>query len=284
MKIKIIADSTCDLSKDLLEKYDISLVPLYISMGNKTFKDGVEVTPDDIYDYVSKTGNLAKTAAPNIDDYIKVFRHWNQLGYQIMCFCISKDCSSSYQNACVAANEFDDIYVVDTRNLSTGEGLVVLYGADMIKEGYSAEEVQSACNEAATRVEASFVVDSIDFLHKGGRCSALAAFGANLLKLKPGIDVVDGKMKPSKKYRGNIDKVILDYVNDRLAGRDDIIKNRIFITHTGCKTEVVERIKEKINKIAPDFKEVIETRAGCTVTTHCGPNTLGVLFIRKGKL
>lgn len=281
MKLKIISDSTCDLSKEILEKYDISTVPLYINMGGNMLKDGIEVTPNDIYAHVKQTGVLPKTAAPNLSDYLDVFNYWHDLGYEIICFCISSDCSSSYQNACTAAQMVGDTYVVDTRNLSSGEGHVVLYGAELAQKGATAEEIQKACIEVAPRVEASFVIDSIDFLYKGGRCSSLAAFGANLLKLKPCIDVTDGKMAPSKKYRGNIEKVILDYVTDRLKGRTDIIKHRIFITHTGCSREVVAQVRDKINEIMPGFDEITETFAGCTVTSHCGPNTLGILFIRS---
>lgn len=280
MKVKIVSDSTCDLSKELLEKFNISIVPLYVNIGDKVLKDGLEITPDDIYTHVDKTGVLPKTAAPNLADYLDVFNYWHDNGYEIVCFCISSDFSSSYQNACTAAQMVGDTYVVDTRNLSTGGGHIVLYGAEMAQNGSSAAEIQKACVEIAPKVEASFVVDSIDYLYKGGRCSALAAFGANLLKLKPCINVIDGKMTPSKKYRGNIDKVILDYVADRLKNRTDIVKHRIFITHSGCKSEVVTQVRDKINELLPGFDEIIETTAGCTISSHCGPNTLGVLFIR----
>lgn len=281
MKIKIISDSTGDLSPELIEKYDIAIVPLYVLMGDNMQKDGLEVTPEDIYAHVEKTGKLPSTSAPNLGDFQDEFKKWRNQGYDIVHFNISSDFSSSYQNACAAAEGMNGVYVVDTRNLSTGSGLVVLHGAELAQQGKSAAEIKAACDAMVDKVEASFVVDSIDYLHKGGRCSSVAALGANLLKLKPLIEVVDGKMKAGKKYRGNIDKVILNYVADKLRGRDDIDKHRIFITHTKCSPVTVQQVRGKINELYPGFEEILETTAGCTVTSHCGPGTLGILFVRK---
>ena len=281
MKIKIISDSTGDLSPELIEKYDIAIVPLYVLMGDNMQKDGLEVTPEDIYAHVEKTGKLPSTSAPNLGDFQDEFKKWRDQGYDIVHFNISSDFSSSYQNACAAAEGMDGVYVVDTRNLSTGSGLVVLHGAELAQQGKSAAEIKAACDAMVDKVEASFVVDSIDYLHKGGRCSSVAALGANLLKLKPLIEVIDGKMKAGKKYRGNIDKVILNYVADKLRGRDDIDKHRIFITHTKCSPVTVQQLRGKINELYPGFEEILETTAGCTVTSHCGPGTLGILFVRK---
>lgn len=281
MKIKIISDSTGDLSPELIEKYDIAIVPLYVLMGENMQKDGLEVTPEDIYAHVEKTGKLPSTSAPNLGDFQDEFKKWRDQGYDIVHFNISSDFSSSYQNACAAAEGMDGVYVVDTRNLSTGSGLVVLHGAELAQQGKSAAEIKAACDAMVDKVEASFVVDSIDYLHKGGRCSSVAALGANLLKLKPLIEVIDGKMKAGKKYRGNIDKVILNYVADKLRGRDDIDKHRIFITHTKCSPVTVQQVRGKINELYPGFEEILETTAGCTVTSHCGPGTLGILFVRK---
>ena len=281
MKIKIISDSTCDLSPELIQKYDIAIVPLYVLMGDKTQKDGLEVSPEDIYSYVSETGKLPSTSAPNLGDFNAEFKKWRDEGYEIVHFNISSDFSSSYQNACTAAAETDGVYVVDTRNLSTGSGLVVLHGVELAQQGKSGAEIKEACDAMTSKVEASFVVDSIDYLHKGGRCSSVAALGANLLKLKPLIEVLDGKMKAGKKYRGNIDKVIINYVTDKLKDRDDIDKHRIFITHTKCNPVVVQQVRGKINELYPGFEEILETTAGCTITSHCGPGTLGVLFVRK---
>ena len=281
MKIKIISDSTCDLSPELLAKYDIDILPLYVVTGDKTQKDGLEITPEDIYDYVKETGKLPSTSAPNVDDYMTKFKKWRDEGYEVVHFNISSDFSSAYQNALNAASQTDGVYVVDTRNLSTGSGLVVLHGAELAQQGKSAAEIKEACDAMTDKVEASFVVDSIDYLHKGGRCSSVAALGANLLKLKPLIEVLDGKMKAGKKYRGNIDKVILNYVSDKLSGRDDIDKHRIFITHTKFNEVTVQQVRKKITELYPGFEEILETTAGCTITSHCGPGTLGILFVRK---
>ena len=281
MKVKIISDSTCDLSKDIIAKYDIAVVPLYVVINEETKKDGIDASPEDIYEYVEKNGKLPTTSAANLGDYLDVFKYWREQGYEIVHFNISGEFSSSYRNACLAAEEIDGVYVVDSRNLSTGQGLVVLHGAEMAMNGCSAKEIYESCTDITSKVEASFVVDSIDYLYKGGRCSALAAFGANLLKLKPCIEVKNGKMDPGKKYRGNISRVMINYVIDRLSGRDDIDKHRVFITHTKCEKEDVENVRAKLMELCPDFEEILETTAGCTVTTHCGPNTLGILFVRK---
>lgn len=281
MKVKILADSTCDLSKELIEKYDITILPLYVSMHDEMMRDGIEVNADEIYDYVKETGKLPTTSAANVGDFTEAFTSWREQGYEVVQFCISSGFSSTYHNACIAAEEVGGVYVVDSKNLSTGHGLVVLHGAEMAEQGFAANEIADACSRMVDKVEASFVVDSIEYLRKGGRCSALAAFGANLLNLKPCIEVVNGGMKPTKKYRGNINKVILSYVSDRLSGRDDIDNHRIFITHTKCDNEIVDIVRKKIMEIKPDFEEILETTAGCTVTTHCGANTLGIMFVRK---
>lgn len=281
MNVKIISDSTCDLSPELLKKYDIAVIPLSINMEEKTGKDGIDVTPEDIYEFVAKSGKLPTTSAVNVADYAEVFKYWHDQGYSVVHFTISSEFSSTYQNACIAAENFNNVFVVDSRNLSTGQGLLVLHAAEMAQKGHNAMEIFEQCTKLAKKVEASFVIDSLNYLYKGGRCSAVSALGANLLRLKPCIEVVDGKMDVGKKYRGKFDKVILDYVTERLTGRDDIDKTRIFITHTKCQPEVIKAVEKKVREICPDFGEFLETTAGCTVTTHCGPNTLGILFIRK---
>ena len=281
MKIKITSDSTCDLSPELIEKYDIGIMPLYVVMGEETKKDGVEATPQDIYSFVEKTDTLPKTSAPSLGDYTDFFSQYTDQGYEVIHFNISSGFSSSHDTACNAAKEVGSVRAVDTRNLSSGSGLVVLHACEMAQAGAGVDEIVKECTELTDRVEASFVVDSIDYLYKGGRCSSVSALGANLLKLKPCIEVIDGGMNSGKKYRGLINKVIIDYVTDRLLGRDDIDKHRIFITHTNCDKKTVDEVRKKINEISPGFDEILETTAGCTITSHCGPNTLGVLFIRK---
>ncbi len=280
MSIKITSDSTSDLSPALLEQYDITVLPLYVTMGEQTCRDGVDARPEDLFAYVERTGSLPTTAAVNVADYHDCFAQFSPRHEAVIHITISSDFSSCYQNACVAAEDFSNVYVVDSRNLSTGHGLVVLEAALAAQRGEQPEAIAAHLNEVAGRVEASFVVDKLDYLVKGGRCSSAAALGANLLKLKPCIEVVDGRMKVGKKYRGNYDKVLLQYVRERLDGRDDLALDRIFVTHTPCRPETVEAVKAEIQTYAP-FSEIIETTAGCTISSHCGPNTLGILFLRS---
>ena len=280
MSIKITSDSTCDLSPELLAKYNVSIVPLYVTMGEKTCRDGVDAQPADLFDYVSRTGDLPTTAAVNIADYQDFFAPLSQEYDAVIHFNISCDFSSCHQNARLAAEEFDNVYVVDSRNLSTGHGLVVVEAALAAQRGASAEEIVEYLTDVTGRVEASFVIDKLDYLVKGGRCSSVAALGANLLKLKPCVDVVDGQMKVGKKYRGAFEKILPEYVKDRLMGREDISFDRIFVTHTDCAPEVVAMVKEEVAKYA-SFAEVLETTAGATISSHCGPDTLGILFVRS---
>ena len=280
MKIKIMSDSACDLSQDLLEKYDIAIAPFQVTLGSRSGPDGV-ITPDDIYTYVEESGELPKTAAVNLQEYLKIFGEWHDKGYQIVHFCLSSSWSSSYQNACIAAEEIGDVRVVDSRNLSTGQGLLVIHAAEMAASGSTAEEILASCHDLVPRVEASFVVNDMEYLKKGGRCSALAAIGANVLQIKPCIEVVDGVLKVGKKYRGKIRRAIKLYAEDRLKERTDIDTTRIMLTHTRCDRETIEYVKDLIRELQPDTGEILETVAGATVTTHCGPETLGVLFIRK---
>ena len=280
MSIKITSDSTSDLSPALLEQYDITVLPLYVTMGEQTCRDGVDARPEDLFAYVERTGSLPTTAAVNVADYHDCFAQFSPRHEAVIHITISSDSSSCYQNACVAAEGFSNVYVVDSRNLSTGHGLVVLEAALAAQRGEQPEAIVAHLNEVAGQVEASFVVDKLDYLVKGGRCSSAAALGANLLKLKPCIEVVDGRMKVGKKYRGNYDKVLLQYVRERLDGRDDLALDRIFVTHTPCRPETVEAVKAEIQTYAP-FSEIIETTAGCTISSHCGPNTLGILFLRS---
>ena len=280
MSIKITSDSTSDLSPALREQYDITVLPLYVTMGEQTCQDGVDACPEDLFAYVERTGSLPTTAAVNVADYHDCFAQFSPRHEAVIHITISSDFSSCYQNACVAAEGFSNVYVVDSRNLSTGHGLVVLEAALAAQRGEQPEAIVAHLNEVASQVEASFVVDKLDYLVKGGRCSSAAALGANLLKLKPCIEVVDGRMKVGKKYRGNYDKVLLQYVRERLDGRDDLALDRIFVTHTPCRPETVEAVKAEIQTYAP-FSEIIETTAGCTISSHCGPNTLGILFLRS---
>lgn len=282
-KILIASDSTSDLNAELIERYGIKLLPLGVSMGDKQYTDGVDVTPDDIYANYEKTGTLPKTSAINLAAATAFFEQYTSQGYAVVFFAISSQMSSTYQNVKLAASEFENVYVVDTQNLSTGGGLLVVAAAEMAKTGKTAEEIAKACEALVPFVDASFVIDSLEFLHKGGRCSAVAAFGANLLRLKPCIVVKGGKMSVGGKYRGKYGDVLLKYVAERIGDASDIDLDRIFVTHAGCDAEIVDACVAKVKELAP-FGEVHITRAGCTISSHCGRNTLGVLFIRKNPL
>lgn len=282
-QIIISSDSTCDLSKELVERYQIHIQPMGISLGDQIYRDGVDITPDMIYAHHEKTGQLPKTSAINVVEDLEYFEELTKDGSAVIHFTISSSMSSTYNNACVAAQEFENVYVVDAKNLSTGSGLLVLAAAEMAQEGLEAQQIVEKLNDLADRVDASFVVDNLEYLVKGGRCSALAAFGANLLQLKPCISVKNGAMGVGKKYRGKFEKVLLTYVADRLADAEDICLDRVFVTHAGCDPKVVEGVAEAVKNTLP-FREILVTRAGCTVSSHCGANTLGVLFIRKKAL
>ena len=279
----ITSDSTTDLSRELRERYNVSVMPLKITLGDKIYTDGVDITPDDIYVHHDKTGELPKTSATNVGDCLEFFKPFTDAGKTVIHFTISSEMSSTYNNACLAAEELGNVYVIDTKNLSTGGGLLVVAAAEMLNSGLSAKETVEKTRALAPCVDASFVIDSLEYLYKGGRCSALAMFGANLLKLKPCIQVKDGKMDVAKKYRGKFSEVLKQYVKDKISDYSDIELDRVFITHAGCDPELVNEIVELVRKEVP-FKEVFMTRAGCTVSSHCGANTLGVLFIRKSPI
>lgn len=280
MKIKITADSTCDLPISQLEKYNISVCPLNIIKDGESLLDNITITPADIFSHVAAGGDLCSTAAGNIGDYQAFFSKFTDEYDGIIHISLGSGFSSSYQNACIAASDFENVRVVDSQNLSTGHGLVVLKACDLIQDSSDLDSIQTQLQEFTTRVEASFVLNQLSYMVKGGRCSAAAALGANLLNLKPCIEVKDGKMGVVKKYRGNYAKCLSSYVSDRLLDREDIEKGRLFITYTTITDDALAAVKEGV-ECAGAFEEVIECTAGCTVSCHCGPETLGVLFIRK---
>ena len=279
-RVKITADSVCDLSEELKQRYDISVVPLYVTKGDKTLRDGVEITQKEVFAHYRSTGKLCSTSAVNIDDFTQFFKK-NLEGYdELVIITISSEFSSCYQNACIAAEDFPNVQVVDSRNLSTGEGLVAVAAAKLAQQGLGAAEIaEKLRSDIIPRVDASFFVANVEYLHKGGRCSSIAALGANLLKLRPCIDVIDGKMKVTKKYRGSIEKTINDYVRDRLTSVTGADRDLIFVTHTTSAEHTMHAAAE-IKKYM-DFSEIAITDAGCTVACHCGEDTLGILFIRS---
>lgn len=279
-KVQVTTDSTSDLSAELLESLNIKYIPLYIIMDGKDYKDGLEINPPDIFSYVNHSGQITKTAAVSVADYISLFRTYTDQGMEVVHVNISSFFSSCYQNACIAAAEVGNVYVIDSLNLSTGSGHAAVNAALLAQQGLSGAEIKKQIDEIVPRINASFVLDTLKYLHLGGRCSSVAALGANLLSLKPCIEVTDGKMGVGKKYRGSLDKCIVQYIADRLDGNQDAIdQRRIFITHT-CKPEMVELAKETIAKYMK-FDEVLITQAGCTISNHCGPGTLGILYLNK---
>lgn len=275
----ITADSTCDLNKEIIEKNNILITPLTITLGEKDYRDGIDIDNAMLFDYAKK-GIKCATSAINVYEYKKVFENMLDKYQSVIHVNISKEFSSCYQNACIAAESFENIYIVNSANLSTGSGYIAYDAAIMASEGIGAKEIYEKSLEAIPKMEVSFVVDSIDYLYHGGRCSGVEAFGANLLKIKPSINVIDGKMEVGKKYRGSFEQCLEKYVADKLEGRNDIDLKRIFITHPMCSSDTVDMVKDAINKYA-SFDEIQVTAAGCTVATHCGPNTLGIIFKRK---
>ncbi len=280
MKIKIISDSTCDLSPAMLEQYHIQLIPLTVVKGQEQFKDGVDITPAEIFAHVAAGGNLCTTAANSVGEYQDAFEAASKEYDGIIHINISAEFSSCYQNACLAAEDFPNVRVIDSMNLSTGQGHVVLEACRLAKSCEDLDEIAAKLNAFAPRVEASFLLDQLKYMVKGGRCSSAAALGANLLNLKPCIEVRDGKMSVVKKYRGSYAKCLASYVKDRLADRADIIRDELFITYTPVTDECLCAVKAAVEEHG-HFNTVYETQAGCTVSCHCGPATLGVLFVRK---
>lgn len=279
-KIKVTCDSTCDLTPELYKSYDVQVLPLGITLGDMLLYDGVNVTTEDLFTFADNTGTLPKTSAVSPTEYEKVFRHWVDQGYKVIHINISSEFSICHQNACLAAAEVGNVYPIDSRNLSSGSGHLVLLAVEMAREGKSAEEIVEILNERKEKLDVSFVLQHLDYLRMGGRCSGVAVLGANLLKLRPEIRVQEGKMNVGTKYRGSMERSVLDYVKGRLAGRDDVDPGRIFITHSGVPKDLENKVIDLVKELHP-FREVIVTRAGSTIASHCGPECLGVLFFRK---
>lgn len=281
--VKIIADSTCDLSLDLLKKYDISIIPLHILLGENEYEDGKNITPDEIFKWSDENNTTPKTSAPAMDTVISVMKPLLDEQNELICFAISEDMSSSANVMRLAADELDAtdrVHVVDSMNLSTGIGLLVIKAAIMASEGRTAEQILLKLEELIPKVRASFVVDTLVYLHRGGRCSGLASMLGSALKLHPRIVVSDGKMSNDKKYRGRLRSVLMSYVKDLTEDMKHADRERVFITHSGCDRETVEAVREYIASL-DYFDEILETRAGGVISSHCGPGTLGVLFISE---
>jgi len=280
MKIKITADSTCDLSPALLQENEISLIPLTVVMNDRPYLDGVTIRTEDIFAHVASGGALCSTSAVSVGEYEDFFTKHREGCDALIHITIGSGFSSCYQNACIAAEDVPGVFVVDSQNLSTGQGHIVMEACALARQGLAPAEICRELQELTKKVEASFLLDRLDYMVKGGRCSAVAAFGANLLNLKPCIEVKDGKMQVVKKYRGSYPKCLASYVKDRLANRNDLRRERLFITHTPVTAECYQAVTDAV-AACERFQSVEETTAGCTISCHCGPGTLGVLFIRK---
>lgn len=280
MKIKILSDSTCDLPAQLLQQYDVSLVRLTVVKGDEQFKDGSTITPAEIFAHVAAGGALCTTAANSIGEYQEKYEQFAADYDGVLMITLGSGFSTCYQSACLAAEDFPNVRVVDSQNLSSGQGLVVLKACELAKSAADLDALANELRAYTEKVEASFVVDNLDYLVKGGRCSSAAALGANLLNLKPCIEVKGGKMTVGKKYRGKYDKCLGNYVKERLEGRDDIDEGTLFITQTVVSDEAYAAVKESVSAYGK-FQNIYETTAGCTISCHCGPGTLGILFVRK---
>ena len=281
--IKIISDSTCDLSKDLIEKYKIDILPLHIHLGEEEYQDGATITPDEIYEWADANDTTPKTSAASMIEVIDMFEPYIEQGDEIICFSISSTMSANHNVMRLATEDLeaeDRIHVIDSANLSTGIGLLVIEAAIMAEEGKSAEEIVAKIEELKPLVSASFVVDTLTYLHRGGRCSSVAALAGGVLKLHPKIVVESGKMDANKKYRGKINSVIMSYAKDMEEDLKNAKKDRVFITHSGCDQAIIDEVYEYLQSLNT-FDEILVTRAGGVISSHCGPGTLGVLFIKQ---
>ena len=279
--VKIISDSTCDLSPELLKKYDIEILPLQIILGDQSYSDTVDITPDEIYRWSDQTKQSPKTAALNIWQIYECLLPYEKETQEVVLFSIAESMSSTLSNMRSAVQMLDHpekMHVIDSANLSTGIGLLVIEAAIMAKQGCTAAEIIERIEALKPHVRASFVVDTLTYLRRGGRCSGIEALAGSMLKLHPKIIVQDGKMTVSKKYRGSIQKAIAAYVSDLQPQLEKSKKNRVFITHSGCSDEILSQVNAQLESMH-HFDEILVTRAGGVVSSHCGPGTLGVLFI-----
>lgn len=281
--IRIISDSTCDLSKELIEKYNVYIVPLHIVLGDDEFLDGVNITPDDIYAWSDANNATPKTSAVSIEEAAEAIKQFTDQGDQVVVFTIASGMSTTNNVFRLAVSELEmeeQVRIIDSANLSTGVGLQVIEAALLAREGKGLDEIVSAITTITPKVRASFVVDTLTYLHRGGRCSGLAALAGGMLKLHPKIVVKNGVMGPDKKYRGKMNSVILSYAKEMEEELRNARKDRVFITHSGCSQESIDSVKEYLESLGI-FEEILVTRAGGVVSSHCGPGTLGVLFIAE---
>lgn len=281
-KIQITADSTIDLTPELYEKYNIKVIPFVVTLGEKTYYDGVDITPQDIFEHVAKTKELPKTGARSPEDLKDFFNSFTDKGYEVIHVGIGSKLSSGYEYAKVVEKENPKVHVVDTTTLSSGSGLIAIYASELASSGkYSPEQIVDMINKRTPYTQSSFVVEKLNYLYKGGRCSALALFGANLLRIKPTLQLKDGVIVVGKKYMGGLVGALRRYVVDELNTFNNPDHTRIMITYTTATEEMLKVVREELEKYGK-FKEIIETKAGSVITSHCGEHTLGILYLNDG--
>ena len=283
MSVIITADSTCDLPKSLAAERDITIIPLSILLGDKSFKDGIEISRSDIYSHVKKTGELPKTAAVTPAQYYDAFKAATDDGHSVVHIGLSSAISSSYQNATLAAADFKNVYCVGSKNLCAGMGLLVLKACDLRDKGFEAKKIAARINALVPKVHSSFVLDGLEYLHKGGRCSSVAKFGANVLGLKPviGVDPATGKMDVIKKYRGKSEAVCRQYINDTLHDISKADPSRLIIAQSGGIPGEISAFALGMAQGHCKFNEIINIEAGCTISSHCGPKTFALFYMKK---
>ena len=279
MKIHFSADSTCDVSPEFLARYPVEILPLSVELEGKFYRDGVDLTPDTIISRVNAGAALPKTSAINVEEYREAFTRALETSDAVIHFNISSDFSSCHQNACIAAEGLN-VWCIDSRNLSTGITMLLAEGFDRAEAGMEPEQIAQELRARVDKVDVSFIVDRLDYLYKGGRCSALAMLGANMLHIRPCIEVKDGKMGVCRKYRGSYERCLRQYIADRMRSKDDVKPRRIFLTHTGVAAQAVQAVREMVLQEVP-FAEVYEVRAGCSITSHCGENTFGIIMYHE---
>ena len=279
MKIRFSADSTCDMTPEFIERYQVKVIPLSVELDGKFYKDGLDITPDDIISRVNQGSALPKTSAINVDEYRQAFDELLQDADAVLHFDISSEFSSCWQNACIAAEGLP-VYCIDSRNLSTGIAMLLAEAADRAEANMAPEAIVEELKGLYAKVDVSFIVDRLDYLYKGGRCSMVAMLGANVLHLRPCIEVTDGKMVVGKKYRGTYERCLRQYLADRLKDKDALSAKRVFLTHTGLAPAALETIRTVVAEEIP-FAEIHEVRAGCSITSHCGESTFGIILLRK---
>ncbi len=281
-KIILSADSSCDLGPELKNRYNVNYFRFHILLDGRTYLDGMDLSSNEIFSIYRQKKCLPKTAAIGVGEYFEVFKKWTAQGFEVVHINISSAISSAYQNCCIAASELEGVYPIDSKNLSTGMGQLVIEAAKRIELGLSAEQIQKEIIELRNKVQTNFILDTLEFLCAGGRCSMLSAMGANILKLKPCIEVNNstGKMSVGKKYRGGLEKVAFQYINEQFTNTESINPERLFITHSIQSYELLEQIYNHIKNLNI-FKDIYITDVGCTISSHCGPNTLGLVFLRN---